>query len=123
MGSQGSVDTCGICFGLWGLLAPCPTSLLGPASQINGDTETSAFYSKAPRPSEVGKAIVELNNLVKATLELIDSIFELDNLSVHDPKDVPSLSTVIDRIPVDSYWAIITLAACTTHMCCISGNE
>ncbi|KAB1219090.1 hypothetical protein CJ030_MR3G018689 [Morella rubra] len=55
---------------------------------------------KRPGLQKYGKAIVELNNLVKATLELIDSIFELDNLSVHDPKDVPALSTVIDRIPV-----------------------
>ncbi|KAB1204174.1 Fumarylacetoacetase [Morella rubra] len=45
MGSQGSTDTCDFFFGLWGLLAPCPTSLLGPACQINGDSETSADYS------------------------------------------------------------------------------
>ncbi|KAF5466032.1 hypothetical protein F2P56_015990 [Juglans regia] len=78
---------------------------------------------KRPGLQKYGKAIVELNNLIKATLEVIESIFELEKLTVYDTKDVPALAGAMDRIPVDVYWAIITVVACTTQMCCITGDE
>ena len=69
------------------------------------------------------KAIVELNNLIKVALEVIECIFELEKLSIYGTKDVPALAPAIDRIPVDVYWAIITIVACTTHMCCLINDE
>lgn len=78
---------------------------------------------KRPGLQKYGKAIIELNNLIKATLEVIELIFELEKLSIYDSKDVPALSGALDRIPVDVYWAIITIVACTTKLCCITGDE
>ncbi|KAG6732719.1 protein SIEVE ELEMENT OCCLUSION B-like [Carya illinoinensis] len=78
---------------------------------------------KRPGLQKYGKAIIELNNLITATLEVIESIFELEKLSIYDTKDVPALSGALDRIPVDVYWAIITIATCTTKLCCITGDE
>ncbi|KAG6732722.1 hypothetical protein I3842_01G191900 [Carya illinoinensis] len=78
---------------------------------------------KRPGLKKYGKAIIELNSLIKATLEVIESIFELEKLSIYDTKDVPALSGALDRIPVDVYWAIITIVACTTKLCCITGDE
>jgi hypothetical protein len=78
---------------------------------------------KRPVLQKYGKEIVEVNNLIKATLEVIESIFELEKLSIYDTKDVPALSTAMDRIPVDAYWAIITIVACMTQMCCLTSDE
>jgi len=78
---------------------------------------------KRPVLQKYGKEIVEVNNLIKATLEVIESIFELEKLSIYDTKDVPALSTAMDRIPVDAYWAIITIVACMTQMCCLTSEE
>ncbi|XP_050239507.1 protein SIEVE ELEMENT OCCLUSION B-like isoform X1 [Quercus robur] len=69
------------------------------------------------------KAMLELNNLVKVTLEVIQCMFELEKLSIYGTKDVPELSIAMDRIPIDVYWAIITIAACMTQMCCIINDE
>uniref|UniRef100_A0A2N9IWE6 Sieve element occlusion N-terminal domain-containing protein n=1 Tax=Fagus sylvatica TaxID=28930 RepID=A0A2N9IWE6_FAGSY len=69
------------------------------------------------------KAIVELNNLIKVALEVIECIFELEKLSIYGTKDVPALAPAMDRIPVDVYWAIITVVACTTQMCCLINDE
>ncbi|XP_065628220.1 protein SIEVE ELEMENT OCCLUSION B-like [Quercus suber] len=69
------------------------------------------------------KAMVELNNLVKVTLEVIQCMFELEKLSIYGTKDVPELSKAMDRIPIDVYWAIITIAACMTQICCIINDE
>jgi hypothetical protein len=79
--------------------------------------------SKLPCLQKYEKAIVELNNTIKATLEVIESIFALERLSIYNTKDVPALSTAIDHIPVDVYWAIITIVACTTQMCCLTSDE
>ncbi|XP_042970398.1 protein SIEVE ELEMENT OCCLUSION B-like [Carya illinoinensis] len=73
-------------------------------------------------------AIVELDGLIKNTLKVIESIFAFEKLYFkycsYDTEDVTELSTAMKRIPVDVYWAIITIAACTTQMrYCISGDE
>ncbi|KAL4643403.1 hypothetical protein ACB092_02G089500 [Castanea dentata] len=69
------------------------------------------------------RALVELNNLIKATLEVIECIFELEKLSIYDTRDVPALLIAMDRIPVDVYWAIITVVACSTKMCGLTNEE
>lgn len=71
-----------------------------------------------------GKTIVELNNLIKATLAVIECIFKLEELSAkYDTIQVPSLLTAMDNTSVNVYWAIITVAACTTQMCCLLKDE
>lgn len=78
------------------------------------------FVLTRPSIEKHGEAIVELNNLIKATVEVIEYIFKLEErYSKYDTKNVPILSTAMDSIPVDAFWAIITIVACTTRMCCI----
>ncbi|XP_062150218.1 protein SIEVE ELEMENT OCCLUSION B-like [Alnus glutinosa] len=68
------------------------------------------------------KEIVELNNLIKATMEVINSIFELGKLSIDYTQNVTA-SIAMGHLPVDVYWAIITIVACTTQMCCLTSDE
>ncbi|KAK7344016.1 hypothetical protein VNO77_13214 [Canavalia gladiata] len=75
------------------------------------------------RPAALQKhrqEIIELNNLVKATLQVIEVIFELEKLTTYDTKDVPALEVAIEQIPVDVYWAIITIAAVVTQIDCLT---
>ncbi|KAK7344017.1 hypothetical protein VNO77_13215 [Canavalia gladiata] len=64
--------------------------------------------------------IIEVNNLVKASLQVIEVIFELEKLTTYDTKDVPALEVAIEQIPVDVYWAIITIAAVVTQLDCLT---
>nr|KYP60820.1 hypothetical protein KK1_023234 [Cajanus cajan] len=64
--------------------------------------------------------IVELNSLVKATLQVIELIFELEKLTTYNTKDVPALEDAIEQIPVDVYWAIITIVAVVTQIDCLT---
>lgn len=78
------------------------------------------------KPSLVHKrrqSILELNNLIKATLQVIECIDQFNKLSSYDPKDVPGLSIAMDHIPVDVYWAIITVVACTTKVTLLTSDE
>ncbi|CAJ1976490.1 unnamed protein product [Sphenostylis stenocarpa] len=75
------------------------------------------------RPAALQKhrnAIVEVNNLVKATLQVIEVIFELEKLTTYDTKDVPALGIAIEQIPVDVYWAIITIVSVVTQIDCLT---
>ncbi|KAK7847122.1 protein sieve element occlusion b [Quercus suber] len=78
---------------------------------------------KRPTLQKHKQALIELNNVIKATLEVIECIFELEKLSNHDIKDVPALSTGMEHIPVDVYWAIVTVVASTTQLCCLINDE
>lgn len=65
----------------------------------------------------IPKQIVDLDKLIKATLEVIECIFKLEKLFKDgDIKDVPALSTVMGDIPVYVYWSITTIVACTTQL-------
>lgn len=79
------------------------------------------------RPAAMQKhrqAIIELNSLVKTTLLVIELIFELEKLSSsYDTKDVPALELAIEQIPVDVYWAIITVAAIVTQIDCLTTDS
>ncbi|XP_059448323.1 protein SIEVE ELEMENT OCCLUSION B-like [Corylus avellana] len=69
-------------------------------------------------------SIDELNKVINATLEVIESIFQLQRLSmIYDTKDVPALSSARGHISVDVFWATTTIVACTTQMCCIKSDE
>lgn len=69
------------------------------------------------------KAVVELNGLIKATFEAVELLFELDRLTGHDPKDVPAISEVLDHIPVDVYWIISSVVACSTKINILTSEE
>ncbi|XP_052730427.1 protein SIEVE ELEMENT OCCLUSION B-like [Vigna angularis] len=71
------------------------------------------------RPAALQKhsqAITEVNNLVKATLQVIEVIFELEKLTSYDIKDVPALGLAIEQIPVDGHWVIITIVSVVTQI-------
>ena len=78
---------------------------------------------KRPTLQKHRQSLIELNNVIKATLEVIECIFELEKLSNYDTKDVPALSTGVEHIPVDVYWAIVTVVASTTQFCCLINDE
>ncbi|XP_048333005.1 protein SIEVE ELEMENT OCCLUSION B-like [Ziziphus jujuba] len=78
------------------------------------------------KPAELQKrrqAVLELNNLIKATLQVIEIIFEFEKLSTYDPKDIPRLSIAMDHIPVDVYWSILTVVASSTKLTILTGDE
>ncbi|KAL2325101.1 hypothetical protein Fmac_024159 [Flemingia macrophylla] len=66
------------------------------------------------------QAIVELNTLVKATLQVIELMFELEKLTTYNIKDVPQLGPAIEQVPVDVYWAIITIVVIVTQIDCLT---
>ncbi|XP_057948275.1 protein SIEVE ELEMENT OCCLUSION B-like [Malania oleifera] len=65
------------------------------------------------------KALIELNSLIRDTLEVIESIFELEKLTSYDPKDIPALAGIMDHVPVHVYRAIITVVSCATQVTCL----
>lgn len=62
------------------------------------------------------QAILEVNNLIKTTLLVIELIFELEKFSSYDTKDVPALTPALEQIPLDVYWSIITIVAIVTQI-------
>ncbi|GLT81379.1 hypothetical protein SLA2020_527680 [Shorea laevis] len=60
---------------------------------------------------------------ISCEMQLIECIFELEKLSNYDTKDVPALSTGMDHIPVDVFWAIVTVVASTTQLCCLTSDD
>ncbi|KAI4317948.1 hypothetical protein L6164_025769 [Bauhinia variegata] len=92
-------------------------SLLAQLQSTNTLAKSVAILNKVPaltKPAAVQKhrnAIIELNNLVKVTLQVIEAIFELEKLTTYDVRDVPALETAIEQIPVDVFWTIITVVS------------
>jgi hypothetical protein len=69
-------------------------------------------------------AILEVNNLIKATWQVIDIIIELERLhSRHDIKKVPALALALEEFPVDVFWVIITIAAIVTQIECLTTDS
>ncbi|MED6220176.1 hypothetical protein PIB30_042316 [Stylosanthes scabra] len=104
----------------WLLAHHQPTDLLA---------KSVAVLKRVPlltRPEHVQKhrqGIIEVNNMVKATLQVVELIFELEKLSSYDTKDVPALLPAREHIPVDVYWAIITVVTIVTQIDCLITNE
>lgn len=69
------------------------------------------------------QAFTELINLIKGTMEVIRSIFELEKLPNYGRENVPALSNALDHIPIYVYWVIRTVAGCSTQMTRITGDE
>ncbi|KAB1221409.1 hypothetical protein CJ030_MR2G013133 [Morella rubra] len=77
--------------------------------------------SKHPELQKHGKDIVDINNIVKATLGVANCVLESENLySRYMTYDIQELSTAMNRIPVHVYWAIATVVTCSTHVCCLT---
>ncbi|KAB1221422.1 hypothetical protein CJ030_MR2G013146 [Morella rubra] len=80
--------------------------------------------SKHPELQKHGKDIVDINNIVKATLGVANCVLELENLySRYMTYDIQELSTAMNRIPVHVYWAIATVVTCSTHVCCLTRRK
>lgn len=67
--------------------------------------------------------IYEINNMIKAAMQVIEAVFELQKLTSYDAVDVPALAHAVDLIPVGVYWAIITIAACVTQIDCLTTDS
>ncbi|MED6220178.1 hypothetical protein PIB30_042318 [Stylosanthes scabra] len=100
--------------------------LLGQEKPTDVLAKSIAVLKRVPvlaRPAAVQKhreAVIELNNLVKTTLQVIELIFALEKLTTYDTKDVPALLPAIEQIPVDVYWSIITIVAIVTQIDCLT---
>ncbi|GMY39493.1 protein SIEVE ELEMENT OCCLUSION B-like [Fagus crenata] len=67
---------------------------------------------------------VDLNKVIKETLEVTQCIFELVKQSNYDTNDVADLETVLmGHIEVDVYWAIVTIVAITTQLSYLIRDE
>ncbi|KAG6668719.1 protein SIEVE ELEMENT OCCLUSION B-like [Carya illinoinensis] len=88
-----------------------------------GTLRRVSILLKGPNLEKHRDALIELNSVIKTTLEVIECILELKKLSNYDTKDVPALSTGEDHIRVDVFWAIITVVASTTQLCCLTSDE
>jgi hypothetical protein len=67
---------------------------------------------------------VDLNKVIKETLEVTQCIFELVKQSNYDTNDVADLETVLmGHIEMDVYWAIVTIVAITTQLSCLIRDE
>lgn len=103
--------------------------LLAQLQESDRLAKSIAILKRVPvllKPSDLHKkrqAVLELNNLIKATLQVSECIDQFDKLSSYDPKDVPGLAIAMDHIPVDVYWAIATVVACATKITILTSNE
>lgn len=103
--------------------------LLAELRESNHLARSIAILKRLPvllKPSQLHKrrqAILELNNLIKATLEVITCIDQFNKLSIYDLNDVPELSGTLDHVPVDVYWAIMTVVACATKVTLLTSDE
>lgn len=70
-------------------------------------------------------AILELNNLVKATWQVINFMVEFKKLYLQpdSTKYIPALAPALEQIPVDVYWSIITIASILTQIDCITTDS
>ena len=78
------------------------------------------------RPFELQKrrqAILELSILIKITMRVIAIFDEFEKLSAFDQKDIPGLAPALDHMPVDVYWAILTITACATKLSILLSDE
>ena len=69
-------------------------------------------------------AIIKIDQLIKSTVGAIDCILVLEGLSDrYAEEDLQELSEAMYYIPLDVYYAIITVVASTTQMCCLINDE
>ncbi|KAL5542113.1 hypothetical protein UlMin_009823 [Ulmus minor] len=70
------------------------------------------------------KYVLELNNLIKDVLQVVEIIFEFEKLSaIYGSKDVPALAVAVKHIAVDVYWAILAVVACGIKISLLTSDE
>lgn len=103
--------------------------LLAQQNQSDQLAKSLAILRRVPvllKPADLQKrrqGVVEVNSLIKATLQVVEIISELEKLTIYDPKDVPALSQALDHTPVYVYWAILTVVACSTKINILTSEE
>jgi hypothetical protein len=71
-----------------------------------------------------GKTICELNKIINNTLDVMESIFEMKKLYNNGIEDEHLSMHELHAVdPVNIYWIIITVIACTTQMYCLKSDE
>ncbi|KAG2728071.1 hypothetical protein I3760_01G188200 [Carya illinoinensis] len=93
-----------------------PNQSLDQLATSLGTLRRVSILLKGPNLEKHREALIELNSVIKTTLEV-----QIPNN--YDTKDVPALSTGVDHIRVDVFWAIITVVASTTQLCCLTSDE
>ncbi|KAJ7979934.1 protein SIEVE ELEMENT OCCLUSION B-like [Quillaja saponaria] len=116
-------------YGEFALLAEVQSSdhlakLLATLTEISRITLAKRFTTSQPLLQQRDSILIilkELNGLINLTLQVVDSIFELERLSnIYDKKEVPELSIALQQIPVDVYWAIISIVISATQVNCLT---
>ncbi|KAI4317946.1 hypothetical protein L6164_025767 [Bauhinia variegata] len=97
----------------WLLTQLQPTDLLAKSLAV---LKRVPLLTKPVALQKYRQAIAEFNSLIKSTLQVIELLFELEKLTVYDTKHVAALTPAIEQIPIDVYWAIITVAAIATQI-------
>ncbi|VVA41660.1 PREDICTED: SIEVE ELEMENT OCCLUSION B, partial [Prunus dulcis] len=103
-----------------------------PGEEVAHST-TLAILNKLSSYSWEAKAVLTLAAFAMEYGEfwLLAQLRESDRLAksiailkrVPDPKDVPGLAIAMDHIPVDVYWAIMTVVACATKVTILTSDE
>ncbi|XP_028804339.1 protein SIEVE ELEMENT OCCLUSION B [Neltuma alba] len=110
-------------YGEFWLLAQLQNQPLEPIAKSVAILKRVPTLTKPQAVRKHRQAIVEINNLIKATLQVIEVIFELESLSSYDTRDVPALGPALEQIPVDVYWSIITIVAIVTQIDCLTTDS
>ena len=68
--------------------------------------------------------ITVLNTLINATLDVIEHIIKVEDLAVkYAEEELLELTNAQENTPLYVYYAIETVAACTTQMCCLFNDK
>lgn len=66
------------------------------------------------------RAITELSEMVKSTLDMVKCITEMESLfatyNKYDEEDMPLLYQGMKHIPIDTYWTVLSIVACSCQM-------
>ncbi|KAI9123089.1 hypothetical protein K1719_005978 [Acacia pycnantha] len=110
-------------YGEFWLLAQLQNQPLEPIAKSLAILKRVPILTKPQALRKHRQALEEINNLIKATLQVIEVIFEVESLSSYDTKDVPALVPALEQIPVDVYWSIITIVAVVTQIDCLTTDS
>ena len=107
----------------WLLSQLQPTDLLAKSLAVLKRVPLITKLAASPKHSQT---VAEFNNIIKTTLQVVERIFELEKLSLelnYDTKKVPALALARGQIPIDVYWAIITVVAVVTQIDCLTTDS
>ncbi|KAJ7954789.1 Protein SIEVE ELEMENT OCCLUSION B [Quillaja saponaria] len=93
--------------------------------KLSTTTTTSTVATGSPQVLNERDVIIqvlqEVNSLIKLILQVVELIHDLEKLSkTYDPKVVTHLQKAQGEIPVDVYWAIITIVVSATQVNCLT---